>query len=344
MVILYETYGNFNFGIPSYRGLISKRSRGTIQISEDNLSFHSEADKILYQINMKDIISYYTRYRFRIPVIEIKDRHDNYYSLAPFNKVEGGHKFSKTLTEDFFSLLTRQMLRNDHPIIFESKGLILKTSATAEGDTKEAIQGLILLTQNHLFFKPFKSSGINQVKVLEIKNILNENTNPNGFIEIQTMDGFIFSLIPIKKHLIKVKKDKTLSNKLYQLLQQAKDYKETERLQQEELEKKRIEKVKSMLEVSARIKLKMMRTALEMDEELFNKKVFEWAKKFDFVVDGKYLIANNEKVSDFLHYLKDGQIRKDVCPFCNNLIDFGSKICPYCGEEIVEKLSIKGID
>ncbi|KKN13790.1 hypothetical protein LCGC14_1002840, partial [marine sediment metagenome] len=41
MVILYESQGSFNSGVPSYRLLISKKSKGTISLTEKILSFES---------------------------------------------------------------------------------------------------------------------------------------------------------------------------------------------------------------------------------------------------------------------------------------------------------------
>ncbi|GAJ17071.1 unnamed protein product, partial [marine sediment metagenome] len=44
----------------------------------------------------------------------------------------------------------------------------------------------------------------------------------------------------------------------------------------EKEDKERIERIKSMMEVSNRLRLDMMRIALDMDEKSFTEKVFQW--------------------------------------------------------------------
>lgn len=70
-----------------------------------------------------------------------------------------------------------------------------------------------------------------------------------------------------------------------------------------EKETKTIEKIKTMLEVSTRISLNRMQIALKMDDLSFNNKIFDWAKKFGFTIDGDYLIINKDTVSEFIEML-----------------------------------------
>ncbi len=59
-----------------------------------------------------------------------------------------------------------------------------------------------------------------------------------------------------------------------------------------------------MLEVSKRISLDRMQDVLEMEKKTFNKRIFELAKQFGFIIDGDYLIVNNDTVSDFIDSLE----------------------------------------
>ena len=100
-----------------------------------------------------------------------------------------------------------------------------------------------------------------------------------------------------------------------------------------------------MLKVSNRLKLKMLRVALGLEKEIFNDKIFEWAKKFEFIIDGDYLIINREKIPHFLDNLNSqigllkgnivGNRETDelICSYCGNLIDSENKTCPYCGNK-----------
>ena len=95
----------------------------------------------------------------------------------------------------------------------------------------------------------------------------------------------------------------------------------------------------SMMEVSNRLRLDMIRIALDMDEKLFTQKVFQWAKEFNFLIDGDYLIINQNTVKEFIENLSVGANTvpqkglKIKCRFCEKLIEYGAKICPHCGKE-----------
>ena len=108
-------------------------------------------------------------------------------------------------------------------------------------------------------------------------------------------------------------------------------------------EKSLIKKIETMLKVSTRIKLNMMREALGIDEKIFSEKIFEWAEKFDFVIDGEYLIIKAGSISAFVkNLLLDHDLlkqnkkkhKKIICQLCGKKIDKNSKVCPYCGAEI----------
>ena len=81
MVILFESFGNFSTGNPTHRALISKRSRGTLKLTEKELSFQSELDKILYEIKIRDIKNFYIKKRFNLQVIELTDINNNKFSF-----------------------------------------------------------------------------------------------------------------------------------------------------------------------------------------------------------------------------------------------------------------------
>ncbi len=77
----------------------------------------------------------------------------------------------------------------------------------------------------------------------------------------------------------------------------------TKRKQNNVKEKDILEKLRKMMNVTTRIKLEMMRTYLEMDEDIFNKRIFDWAPEFGFTIDGEFLIIKQEAVSDFIDEL-----------------------------------------
>jgi hypothetical protein len=122
-------------------------------------------------------------------------------------------------------------------------------------------------------------------------------------------------------------------------------YKESEQRRLKKDEKEKIKKIKTMLKVSNRLKLKMMRIALGLEKESFNNKIFEWAKAFDFTIDGDYIVINKDTSDSFLQhldseeslYLNGNRDQISECSFCGSFIDKDTRTCPYCGNTI-EKL------
>jgi len=337
MVIHFESFGNFNSGIPTFRALISKRARVTIQLTETKLTFQSLIDKILYEVKLSEIQGYYIYKRYRIPVIELINSQGNIYTFFPRLIKDSGRSYSNSLTEDLFRHITRLYVKNEMPILFETKGAFWEGSPPIINWKLNLKKGIILLTENRISFKPLKEEYLTQLKVLNIKEVLEEIKSSNTFIKLITKDGNLFTLLPLKKRLKHLIRDNHKAEKLLELLNQVKMYKDSEQIRLAELEKERIKKITSMLEVSDRIKLGMMRNALDMDEKTFTDKVFEWAKKFEFVIDGKYLVINRDYINEFILSLRMNEmdnIDKIKCSFCENLVDIPAKICPYCGKEI----------
>ncbi|MFX0018534.1 MAG: hypothetical protein ACFFAF_07375 [Candidatus Hermodarchaeota archaeon] len=337
MVLHFESFGNFNSGIPTFRALTSKRARVTIQLTETKLSFQSDIDKILYEVKLSEIKGFYISKRYRIPVIELINSQGNTYTFFPRLVKDSSRSYSKSLTENLFRQITRLYIKNERPILFETKGAFWEGSPPTINWKLNLKKGIILLTENRISFKPLKEEYLSQIKVLNIKEVLEEIKSSNVFIKLITKDDKIYTLLPLKKRMKYLIRDKHKTEKLLELLYQVKAYKDSEQIRLTELEKERIEKVYSMVEVSDRIKLDMMRTALEMDEKTFTDKVFEWAKKFEFIIDGKYLIVNHDYINEFILSLRMNEmdkIDKIKCSFCENLVDLPAKICPYCGKDI----------
>ncbi len=159
-------------------------------------------------------------------------------------------------------------------------------------------------------------------------NEVSYGTDPLNFIDNWLLRGVFISISAIAVIIcyivIRKKKHKKREREELELMERItreqleREKLERERLERERLEKERLEKEKQLriakekeilekvrkaLNVSARIKLDMMREFLEMDEMTFNKKIFDWASEFEFQIDGEYLIVNKEKISDFIDKL-----------------------------------------
>ena len=336
MVILFESFGNFSTGNPTHRALSSKRSRGTITLTDKELSFQSEIDKITYQIKIRDIKNFYFNKRFNLQVIELTDIYDNKYSFYATIKKKNSYSSSKTFTLELFYHLTRIVLKKEKPIFFEAGGGFWHNFPNLINWKTDMKKGLFILTANSLSFNPFEQGGFEILNVTEMDSIETFQHNSREYIKINMLNQESFSLTLFSKKHGFTKIDDIKVKKLSELLNQVKMYKNSELLKQRKLERERVDKIKEMLDVSYRIRLDLMRDALEMDEKTFSIKIFEWAHQFNFVIDGDYLNVNSEHVGDFIDnlYYTEGSQKKIQCKYCQKLIDPDSKVCPYCGVEV----------
>ncbi|MHA1671291.1 MAG: hypothetical protein ACTSV5_12055 [Promethearchaeota archaeon] len=331
MTIHFESHGSFNSGKPSYKALTSKRSRGIITLTDQGLSFQSEKDQIIYQIKIIDIKNFYFKRRHNLHIIEIEDIQGNSYSIHAMIKKNDTILASKYETENLFRHLTRIVLKKDKTIFFEVEGGFWNGVPNLLNWKLNMEKGIIILTEDYLSFKPYEKGKIWTINILKINNIIPFLQKSTKLVQIEMQNKEIYTCIPLREKFGRHVSDKKKIHLFIELLNQVKFYKESEQLKLKDLENKRLDQIKSMLTVSTRLKLKMMRIALNMEEKIFTKKIFEWAKKFNFVIDGDYLIVNPEHISEFLQDLGEDQDLKVQCPFCQKFIEPNVKVCPYCG-------------
>ena len=343
MVILFESFGNFATGQTSYKALISKKSRGTITLTEKEFIFKSEKDKISFHLRFRDIENFAMKTRFQLPTIELISVQGMLYTFYPHKKEKSSLTTSKKATEDLFRQLTRSTFKKESPILFETTGSFRHYDLTEGTTVPEPQRGIIFLNEDYLSFKPFAEKSIFQIQILSIIQILMETSKIGPAVNIQIKEGKSYTLMALKKQLKMYTKDKSKTGKLYEFLNQAKIYKSSEQTRLEKEDREKIARITSMMEVSNKLRLDMVRTALDMDEKLFTQKVFQWAKEFNFLIDGDYLIINEETSKEFIEDLAVGanilsrRGAKIKCRFCENLIEYSAKICPHCGKETVNK-------
>jgi hypothetical protein len=341
MVVLFESFGNFTSGQTSYKALVSRKSRGKITLTDKEFLFKTEKDNILFNLRRKDIQNFSIKKHFNLPTIELISVQGINYTFYPHKKEKSSFATSKKATEELFRELTRSIFKHENPILFETIGGFTKYNSEEGNSSPEILTGVIFLSEDYLSFKPFTEKIITQTLILNIQNISKGELKSDPAVIIQTKDNNYFTLVAFKKHIGRYTTDKTKTDRLFELIDQAKTYKTTEQTRLQKEEKKKIDRIKSMIQVSRKIRLDMMRTALEMEEKLFDKKVFQWAKQFNFIIDGDYLIVNEETATAFLNDLftetniLSRRGLKVKCRFCENLIEYGAIICPYCGKETI---------
>ena len=66
-----------------------------------------------------------------------------------------------------------------------------------------------------------------------------------------------------------------------------------------------LDKVKSLLGMSKRIKIDMIQSLLNLEREKLIDLIIEWGQKYDFKIDGDYLIINKESLPNLLKSLEN---------------------------------------
>ena len=230
MVTFYESFGSFSSGIPSFRQLVSKKSKGTITLTETFLSFESQVDKILFQVKVSEIQDILIKNRSNINLIEPQTPHQTFYTLYPMKKKNNSYSPSKEMTMELFGQLTRLIFTKDQTILFDAIVSFYLGSLRSYDVKEMTIQGHIFLTENYILFKSFHSEGIYKIKILDFKEITMEIEDSTTYVKIGTVGGKIYSFFPLKGHRRKLVKDKVKTEKLYDVLNQAKMYKESEQI------------------------------------------------------------------------------------------------------------------
>ena len=107
-----------------------------------------------------------------------------------------------------------------------------------------------------------------------------------------------------------------------------------------------IDKLKSMIQVSPRINITVLKEVLAVESSIFYQNIYNLAAKLDIIVDGDYLKVDKIPVSEFIKGLNEyfnlgisdemlieGKLS---CPYCGAPIKLNAKFCTQCGTTLVK--------
>lgn len=345
MAVIFESIGTYKTGIASDSSILSKKQRGTIRLTKTELSFNSERDHILFHIDVLDIENLYIKHSYKAPIIRLKSIYNVFFSMCPLKKKDNSFKTSIHKSEELLTVLTRLIFEQNQQIIFESKGFFCLGFPPGRSWRSAMQRGLILLSEEYLSFKAINQEIYHQLPILHIQSIQKSSKGSTSIIKVQTFQDYFYSYVTAKKQKNNVVGDQSKTEEFYKTLKNIKLNASSAVKREETYHIDQVKIIESMIKVSTRIKLEMMRDVLKMEKESFNEKIFDWAKRFDFIIDGNYLVVKHAKVSEFIRNLnkdydfstKKSKKKKTTdekyCFYCKNVINKEVKICPYCGIE-----------
>jgi len=230
MSIIYETFGDFNAGTFSYRLLLSKKTLGSITLTDTNLSFESQIDKVVFQIKLSDIQDFFLKYRLSIPLIELITIHGTHYSLFPLRRKSTVFGSSLGMTEDLFRHLSRLIFIKDQVVLFDATGIFNPGSPKSISFKESSSKGHIFLTENNILFRSFQQGGKDSISVSDIKQIMMNAEGSTTYTTIETFKGDLFSFSILKARRKKFRQDQFKTEKFYDILNQVKMYKDSEKV------------------------------------------------------------------------------------------------------------------
>jgi hypothetical protein len=277
--------------------------------------------------------------RVNLYTIELRTDKVNLFTFYPHESGKSSLGSSRRLSEDLFRELTRAAFKQGFPVLYETKAGFWDGAPSEENWKASLKEGFLILTENSLSIKFIDTTSSHYEKITQIVDVHRSLVDSFPYVLIKNKENNHTSYIALKSKSWLIKEDQKKTDKLYELISQAKNYKETEQLQIKEEKAKLIQKIKSMLEVTNKLKLDTMRAALNMDKKQFYEKIFGWAKKFNFLIDGDEIVVNYNSIPRFMDNLTTGFQSSNItsvkvkCSNCGKLIEYSAKICPYCGKE-----------
>jgi len=228
MSILFESVGSFHTGPSSYRALISKRSRGIITLTEEILNFESQKDKVQFRLKLSEIREFFMKNRFTIPIIELLSVHGIKHTISTLKESKKHFHSSLQMTADLFRQLTRLIFNKDQIILFDAIIAFCPCSINNFNMKESSLEGHMFLTENYVLFKSFQTGNLTKIKIYNINQVLMEILDSMTYVSIETLQGSFYSFLPLKTSWGKFVKDKIKVEKLYDILNQAKMYKQSE--------------------------------------------------------------------------------------------------------------------
>ena len=191
----------------------------------------------------------------------------------------------------------------------------------------------LLLNKEKFIFKSQQMATIQEILLRDISSLVKERSYLKIITNAQECFAFCVALASSKKP------DFYGTSQLYSLLLNLEGVKI-------KTEQQIIDKLKSMIQVSPRININVLKEVLAVESSIFYQNIYNLAAKLDIIVDGDYLKVDKIPVSEFIkglnEYFNLGISDKMLiegklsCPYCGAPIKLNAKFCTQCGTTLVK--------
>lgn len=195
----------------------------------------------------------------------------------------------------------------------------------------------LLLNNEKLIFKSEQMRPIQEISIRDISTLVKEKTGSDHYLKIITAAKQQFAVCVA--YASSKKPDNYNTDQLYSLLLSLEGVKSKK-------EQQIIEKLKSMIHVSPRISIPMLKEVLAVETSTFYQNIYKLAAQLNLTIDGDSLKVDQISVSDFIkglnEYFKlgisDEVLNEDKlsCPYCGSPLKENDKFCTQCGTSLVK--------
>lgn len=205
--------------------------------------------------------------------------------------------------------------------------------------------GYIILTDKELIFKRDRESLLNDfsLNLTNIKEIERASRRLSPYLKITTISNETLTFCPYTGRGNQKRSDVPKVNRLLKLLNELQliheqIHEQTEISQIEQIKNIR-ENITKLLSVSNKIKLDMMRDILQLNKDSFNNMILDWAVKYNFTIDGDYILINKDTLPNFIEELNQlydygNEPTTSSSPSALNSTSSETKFCANCGQEL----------
>lgn len=221
--------------------------------------------------------------------------------------------------------------------LFESWAKFGEIHGAIKIKTRRLSVCFLLLNKEKLIFKSQQMIIIQEILLRDITTLVKERSGSDNYLKIITSAkqcfAFCVALAGSKKP------DNYRTSQLYSLLLNLEGVKGKS-------EQQVIDKLKSMIQVSPRINITVLKEVLGVESSIFYQNIYNLAAQLEITIDGDYLKVDKISVSEFIRglneYFKLGISdemliqEKLSCPYCGSLIKLNDKFCTQCGTTLVK--------
>ena len=194
----------------------------------------------------------------------------------------------------------------------------------------------LLLNKEKIIFKSQQMIIIQEIMLRNITTLAKELSGYDNYVEIITTANqrFTFCVVTAGRK----EPDNNGTRHVYSLLLNLDVVKG-------KAEQQIFDKLKSMIQVSPRINVSVLKEVLGVESSIFYQNIYNLAAQLELTVDGDYLKVEKISVSEFIRglnkYFKLGISdemlveEKLSCPYCGSPLKLNAKFCTQCGTTLV---------